>query len=329
MARDSDIPVASVAAPGEGRLVLGLPIEDATTRYQVRKVLCTAFAMGILAVVTGAIAISTNDDYGSGVIASFAIPLCGYIAVKNKSRSCLRAFIVWNALCAGLFVVTAIIVGSSYIPLLNCVCDLSCDPGGRYQNINFGNRTASARWRQICSNKDEALQGYYASIIVGAVTAFLQVLGCIWGRQLEDNAYFAVASAVDGMPVAVIGTPYLAQPGGSPGVPGYPVAYMMASAPHGYGYAAQPRGYGGYPPGGAIMTAGGQLNYTAVQMRQPGMMMGPAPGYGRYAGGPPTDAARQQPPGPGPRQPTAAWGPAGGGQAVPESAPERPRCEPA
>lgn len=327
MPRESpDIPVAAVASPGEGRLVLGVPIEDAETRYQVRKVLCTALAMGTLAIITGAIAISSNDDYGSGIIASFAIPLCGYIAVKNKSRSCLRAFIVWNALCAGLFVVTAIIISSSYIPLLNCVCDLNCDPGGRYQNINFGNRTASARWRQICSNKDDALRGYYASIIVGAVTAFLQVLGCIWGRQLEENAYFAVSSAVDGMPVAVIGTPYQAQPGGGPGVPGYPVAYMM---PQGYAttaYGGQPQAaYSSYQPGMTVMSAGGQLNYTALHMRQP-VMMGPPPGS---AGAPGYSSRPPQGGGPGPGPPIAAWAPPGGTPAAPAPAPERPRCEPA
>lgn len=95
---NADIPVATVAtavpAPEGGsdasQVVLGVPIYDPDTRSQVRRVMATAIAMALLAIITGIISISTSEDVSSGIIASFAIPVCGYLAVKNKSRSCLR-----------------------------------------------------------------------------------------------------------------------------------------------------------------------------------------------------------------------------------------------
>ncbi len=261
------LPVAQVAPPSadggtQPGVILGVAVNDGNLRQQLWKLLILSLVMGVLATVAAAVAFTFGLDSGTGVVGALGIPVCGYLAIKTKSRSCLRAFALWNMLCASSYIVSALLLVGTTIPLLECVCDTSqalCGGG----SVTRANNTS---WENLCRRKGSILNGYGLSLGLGGAVAMLQLLGCVWGRTLESNPYFA-AVLVEGSPAMMFVAPQ-GQYGAAP-PPQYATAAFAPS------YAIYPQGQG-WAPSQAAYPQPGQAQYGGQQYRTPAT--GNAPG---------------------------------------------------
>lgn len=182
-------PPAPPRPPHPAATVLGTPVDDAGLAAQLRRVAAVTAAMAVLAVVSGTVQLTQAHDASGAVLAALGIPLCGLAALRFKSRSCLRAFKIFNGLCGGLFLLTAAVTLTATLPRLECYCSVGCTPPGGVPGPVRLNTTAA---QAFCAEKGGVVRSYYFALGLGAATAFLQLLGSAWAAQLESNPFFSV-----------------------------------------------------------------------------------------------------------------------------------------
>lgn len=235
------IPIATPVDPAtvEGAsVVFGIPVADRRAAALAKRVLALSILMAIVGVASGIAGIIVQDMWTMSLIACVLIPVMGWLGVRRRDQKCLIGFSSLNALCAGVFIASLVVTLAMTIPTLKCLCDIPC------RDKRWGANPPVDLINNLCPRQSAILRAYYVSLGIGGVAFVLQILGCCWGRQLANDAYFATvavpnsAAGMPQMPLAMTAIPV--QPGMHPG------AYTAAYGGQPYGGPVYP-GYGGMP----------------------------------------------------------------------------------
>lgn len=232
------IPVATPVDPAtvEGAaVVFGIPVADRRAAALAKRVLGLSFLMAVIGVASGIAGIIVQDMWTMSLIACVLIPVMGWMGVRRRDQKCLIGFSSLNAVCAGVFLASLVVTLAMTIPTLKCLCDVPC------RDKRWGSNPPLDLINNLCPRQTAILRAYYVSLGIGGVAFVLQILGCCWGRQLANDAYFATvavqgndSSAAGGVPQLPFGmTAIPVQPGMHPGA--YTAAY--GAQPYGGGYA--------------------------------------------------------------------------------------------
>lgn len=117
-----------------------------------------------------------------GIVAAVLVPICGYCAVSQRSRSALWTFIIANTVLAILFIITLTVTTVRLRgEFVACACDAFCAE-------DFGFTPADSN--AICENPTTFRVLYYSSVLLGCIMFFLQTSGAIIGLYLVRTKDF-------------------------------------------------------------------------------------------------------------------------------------------
>lgn len=249
-------------------MVFGIPVADRRAAALAKRVLALSILMAVVGVASGIAGIIVQDMWTMSLIACVLIPVMGWMGVRRRDQKCLIGFSSLNAVCAGVFLASLVVTLAMTIPTLKCLCDVPC------RDKRWGSNPPLDLINNLCPRQSAILRAYYVSLGIGGVAFVLQILGCCWGRQLANDAYFATvavqgngSSPAGGVPQLPFGmTAIPVQPGMHPGA--YTAAY--GAQPYGGGYPGmglgmgtpyvqgQPQAYPQHGPAGMPMQSHGQ-----------------------------------------------------------------------